>query len=90
MRLGSRRTIFQDLDCLTAKLYVHSNYFLFYICFYFNSTFPYWRNNTRLNLGDFSGNYGLKFLFLSNRYGGVAYVDERHRHRYEVSHTCMI
>ncbi|KAF3328579.1 CTP synthase isoform X1 [Carex littledalei] len=38
MRLGSRRTIFQDLDCLTAKLY-----------------------------------------------GGVAYVDERHRHRYEVN-----
>jgi hypothetical protein len=34
MRLGSRRTIFQVLDCLTAKLYVHSNTFLLYICFY--------------------------------------------------------
>ncbi|KAJ4752390.1 CTP synthase [Rhynchospora pubera] len=43
MRLGSRRTIFEELDCLTAKLY-----------------------------------------------GGVSFVDERHRHRYEVNPDMIV
>lgn len=64
-------------------MYTVTSFYFVFVLFQFNLSIL--EKYKKVKLGDFGGNYGFKFLFLSNRYGGVAYVDERHRHRYEVS-----
>ncbi|KAH9703504.1 CTP synthase [Citrus sinensis] len=79
MRLGSRRTLFQTPDCVTSKLY--GDYFY-------------------IPVDQSGGSYGHKVIIppfgaafcpatcrqlVDLRYRNAEYVDERHRHRYEVN-----
>ncbi|KAH9703508.1 CTP synthase [Citrus sinensis] len=88
MRLGSRRTLFQTPDCVTSKLY--GDYFYIpvdqsggsyghkVIIPPFGAAFC---PATCRQLVDLSS----LFVVLFARYRNAEYVDERHRHRYEVN-----
>jgi CTP synthase len=79
MRLGSRRTLLQTVDCTTAKLYQVDHH-----C----STWQPWRwCNGSDQLGAWSIN-GFQWCFMLHRslmMQREQYIDERHRHRYEVN-----
>ncbi|KAL5136504.1 CTP synthase [Glycine soja] len=84
MRLGSRRTLLQTSDCITSKLDLG-----------FNSTVipsirgvEYGSEIMNCVVENFNTLLicALTFcMFLIARYGNSEYVDERHRHRYEVN-----
>ncbi|KAL5136503.1 CTP synthase [Glycine soja] len=70
MRLGSRRTLLQTSDCITSKLYEYGSEIMNCVVENFNTLLI----------------CALTFcMFLIARYGNSEYVDERHRHRYEVN-----
>ncbi|KAH1227201.1 CTP synthase [Glycine max] len=70
MRLGSRRTLLQTSDCITSKLYEYGSEIMNCVVENFNTLLI----------------CTLTFcMFLIARYGNSEYVDERHRHRYEVN-----
>lgn len=82
MRLGSRRTLFKVPDCKSAQLWENDSLKLTYL---YKILHIYW-NPLRVHSYIICIiSFSLIVVFHS-RYGNETFVDERHRHRYEV---CM-